>query len=114
MGTNKFDDVARGLANGGTRRSLVRALGGAVLGAGGLLATSRGAEAGVADVLGGDNDDDKTCRPRCLRRCRRARQNCVLSGRSPFNCRYDCEDRCCEDKDDDDNDNDSNQLPWLR
>ena len=111
MGTDRFDDVARGLASGASRRSLVRMLGAAALGAGGLVATSRGAEAGVIDdVLGGDNNDEETCnRPRCLRRCRRARQRCILSGRNPFGCRFDCEDRCCDEKD-----VNNNRPPWLR
>ena len=112
MGIDKFDDVARGLASGASRRSLVRTLGAAVLGAGGILATSRGAQAGIEDILGDDEDKDEdlTCRRHCLRRCRRARQNCILSGRNPLRCRFDCEDRCCEEKDDDNN----NRPPWLR
>jgi hypothetical protein len=113
MGIDKFDDVARGLASGASRRSLVRTLGAAVLGAGGILATSRGAQAGIEDILGDDEDEDKdddlVCRPRCQRRCRRARQNCILSGRNPLRCRFDCEDRCCEERD-----GNNNRLPWLR
>jgi hypothetical protein len=108
MENERFDDVARSLAGGSSRRSLVRKLGAAALGVGAVAVTTRaaGAQYWDPDLLNPDdnkkkkkNDDgEETCRPRCLRRCRRRRQRCVLRTGNPLGCtRRSCEDRCCED-----------------
>jgi len=113
MEKDRFDNVARRLASGADRRSLVRTLGAAVLGAGAIAVTGRAADAQYwdPDLLNPDKkkkkkkkDDEKTCRPksRCMRRCRRQRQRCVLRTGDPIRClrrRRSCEDRCCEDDD---------------
>ena len=104
MTVERFDDVARGLASGASRRSLVRVLG-AALGVGALAVTSRGADAAPywdPDSINGDPDRDrdqdqeKTCRPRCQRRCRRERQRCIVRTGNPFQCKRNCDARCCD------------------
>jgi hypothetical protein len=106
MSFERFDDVARRLASGASRRSVVRTLG-AVIGVGGIAVTGRGAQASIEDILNGDDEDEdeekeeQVCRRGCLRRCRRERQRCFLRRRNIFRCqRIDCQDRCCEDDDD--------------
>lgn len=110
MEKERFDDVARSLASGSNRRSLVRTLGAAALGVGAVAVTTRtaGAQYWDPDLLDPDKrkkkkkDDKKTCRPKsqCMRRCRRQRQRCVLRTGDPVRClrrRRSCEDRCCDD-----------------
>jgi hypothetical protein len=109
MEKERFDAVARSLANGSSRRSLVRTLGAAAVGAGAVAVTSRAADAqfwdpGLLDPdkdkkkKKKDDDGEEVCRPRCLRRCRRQRQRCVLRTGNPLRCvRRSCDDRCCDD-----------------
>lgn len=96
MKIERFDDLSRSLATGASRRSLVRALGAAALGIGGIVGTNRGVEAGVL----GDPEVPDNCRRGCLRACRRERQRCVLRTGNPFRCNRNCEDRCCDKNED--------------
>jgi hypothetical protein len=101
----RFDNVARSLAGGSSRRSLVRTLGAAALGAGAVAIANRPVEAQFwdPDLINPDkkkkkkDDEDEICRPKCLRRCRRQRQRCVLRTGNPLACVRNCEDRCCDD-----------------
>ena len=79
MSTRQLDNLAKRMATGTSRRSVLHGMGGLALGAAGVVATARIAGA----------DDDRCNRPgerRCFRRCRRR-------GWSIARCR----DGCCDD-----------------